>query len=506
MHKAIWLVTMLIAIGITNIASSVAPIQQDWSSSVEGTLPRTEIPMRFDSLLGRHVIISVKVGKAPMSAFLVDTGSVPPCVLFKDTATESGIELTSQTGTMTPSNIQGYVSKQFTAAIKTMTGQQEVIISNAVVQDVNADPVSGGNVHGTIGAPMLFAFGAAFDFGRGMLILNPGHAPADWGSPLAELPITERNGQYRVPIRAGDYTYDALIDTGAALTCLIPEVSSKLTVTSAAIQTVFLPGTSRKGSFRALRVRGLKLGAVDAGDLLVVSDLELPHTKAVGNILGLNVLARYRVFLDPVRHILGLYPPAPGTLLPGLPGAPCLWVKDTPSGCVVSEVIGDQPAASTGIAAGDIVVSIDGRNVEKLSVGDVTELLVGFAGTRAQVTYKRAGHIETATYVRPSLLPDTVPWGGQLMGFSLSSQTDGRINVFTVASGSPAEKAGLRPGCYLRAIGDLRLTDKNQDSFLAAIGKAVALGRVQLTWEPLAGPPEKTAVLISGPPAPSSDH
>lgn len=506
MHKAVWLAAMVIATGTTGTASFAGPLQEGWSSEVEGTLPRTEIPMHFDPLLGRRIVISARIGKAPMSKFLVDTGCTGPCVLDKETANESGVQLSGEHQTVQPGNVNGHLSNKLSMAIMTTAGQQEVIIGAAFVQDADAGPVSSENVHGIIGASMLFAYGAAFDFGRGMFILNPGHAPADWGAPIAELPVTERNGQYRVPIRAGNQTYEAVIDTGSPLTCRVPEVASKLTVASAGVQTVLLPGTSRKGYFRGLRVRGLKLGTADIGNLLVVSDPKLPYTNAVGNVLGLDVLARYRVFLDPVRHVLALYVPAPGTLLPGLPGEPCLWVKDTSSGCVVSEVIGDQPAAHTGIAVGDFVASVDGRNVEKLSAGDVTELLLGFAGTRAQVTYKRAGRTATATFVRPSVLPDTVPWSGRLIGFSLSPQSDSRIRVATVDAGSPAEKAGIQPGSYVLAVGGMRLTDKNQDAFITALREATASGRIQLTWEPIAGPPEKTAVLIPGPPAPSSGH
>jgi carboxyl-terminal processing protease len=73
-----------------------------------------------------------------------------------------------------------------------------------------------------------------------------------------------------------------------------------------------------------------------------------------------------------------------------------LTVRDTPSG---------HPAAAAGIAPGDEILLIDGRDVRNLSPDAVHRLLQGDVGTTVNLTVLRRGKIERIAVERAPLAP-----------------------------------------------------------------------------------------------------
>lgn len=127
-------------------------------------------------------------------------------------------------------------------------------------------------------------------------------------------------------------------------------------------------------------------------------------------------------------------------------------------GMLVSEVYPGTPAAKSGIRAGDIIVSMDGRTV----AGKDDYLTRLFNVTKAEsltMTVLREGR-----RIRQTLRPQVLDKGMALelvrtrWGFDLADQSRGSgAEVTDIAPGSAAAKLGLRQGDIIHQIGNLRL-------------------------------------------------
>lgn len=125
-------------------------------------------------------------------------------------------------------------------------------------------------------------------------------------------------------------------------------------------------------------------------------------------------------------------------------------------GAVVVRVIDGSPAADAGIEMGDIVVSINGVEVDQR--GAVRDALAGAEpGDSLTVVYVSDGDTETATVVvgDPDDRPEPparedVPWTGVRLE-RRSADAEGAV-VRMVIAGSPADDAGLAAGDVITEI------------------------------------------------------
>ncbi len=119
-----------------------------------------------------------------------------------------------------------------------------------------------------------------------------------------------------------------------------------------------------------------------------------------------------------------------------------LWIAGLPTlgAPVVGSVEEGLSAAASGVTAGDLIVSVDGRQVESWS--DVQEAL-DEAGVEADLVVERDGR--TVTIPLSLQDPDGEPADLGLTPFVPAVVGD-------VMSGSPADRAGLRPGDRLVRI------------------------------------------------------
>jgi C-terminal processing protease CtpA/Prc len=75
------------------------------------------------------------------------------------------------------------------------------------------------------------------------------------------------------------------------------------------------------------------------------------------------------------------------------------------AGARVTRVLAGSPAATVGVAVGDRVLAIDGRNADQATATSLFEALAGPAGTPVSLRVRRAGGEErTIKLVRALLL------------------------------------------------------------------------------------------------------
>ncbi len=58
---------------------------------------------------------------------------------------------------------------------------------------------------------------------------------------------------------------------------------------------------------------------------------------------------------------------------------------------VITSIIPGGPASRTDLKAGDVIIGVDGRSIEGMSLGHVVKLIKGPAGTKVKLTVKRPG-------------------------------------------------------------------------------------------------------------------
>jgi serine protease Do len=159
-----------------------------------------------------------------------------------------------------------------------------------------------------------------------------------------------------------------------------------------------------------------------------------------------------------------------------------------PRGALVTGVEKDQPAEKAGVEAGDIILKVDGRVVEKN--GDLPRLVGGLKpGARATLQVFRRGGTKDLTVTiaefeaerpvrRAGSEPGAVPPAAAktALGLTVSDLTDAQKRELRLKGGvrvdaveGPASRAGVREGDIILAMDNADVVDAKQ--FAAAAGK-----------------------------------
>jgi len=81
---------------------------------------------------------------------------------------------------------------------------------------------------------------------------------------------------------------------------------------------------------------------------------------------------------------------------------------------VISNPYEGWPAAKSGLMAGDILIEIDGRNVEQLNSEQVSDMLTGAPGTTVKIKIKRENELIEKSVVREEIKLSPVPYKGMV--------------------------------------------------------------------------------------------
>lgn len=156
-----------------------------------------------------------------------------------------------------------------------------------------------------------------------------------------------------------------------------------------------------------------------------------------------TALAEYRTTATAIKVAQELSGPARSTGLSSWVG---IGVESTKSGLTIKEIVPGSPAATIGAKPGDIIKSVN--KVEPKTVTDFRDLLMANPpGSVLAINVARKGKTQTLTITttansRPMSISDELP----VAGLTLGDTADEGLQVRRVQPGSPAAKAGLRPG------------------------------------------------------------
>jgi len=115
-------------------------------------------------------------------------------------------------------------------------------------------------------------------------------------------------------------------------------------------------------------------------------------------------------------------------------------VESVKEGLVIQFVLKDSPADSVGLKAGDIIVSIDGKSIEGISLEEATAMIKGPEGTRVAIRIKRDNKYLDYIIVRKKIEMPTV--------FGAVTGSTGVIGIISFGSNTAKE--------FVEVVGMLR--------------------------------------------------
>jgi S1-C subfamily serine protease len=132
---------------------------------------------------------------------------------------------------------------------------------------------------------------------------------------------------------------------------------------------------------------------------------------------------------------------------------------DTEQGILVARVLQDSAAARSGVVRGDILLEIDGQEVN--SARDLHQLLAGYdAGATVEMTVQHGDEVRSLTVTlgeEETPLLGLVPCRDLIGAYSHSSITPG-ATIHEIIPGGPAEQAGLQVGDVIVTVDGQALT------------------------------------------------
>ena len=182
---------------------------------------------------------------------------------------------------------------------------------------------------------------------------------------------------------------------------------------------------------------------------------------------------------------------------------------DEPNGAIVVQVIEDTPAERAGFQQGDVVLSVNGDEVEDnrdltrriggLRPGDPTDFIVWRDGREELITATLdLREDQTAVAEEPELPPGKD--GGQpqpeeaLPGVSLLPSQDGEgVSVVAVLSGSEAEEKLIRPGSIILTVSGTAVSTPSEVAALVTEAEEEGLNAVLLLLQE--GPQQRFVAL-----------
>jgi hypothetical protein len=247
--------------------------------------------------------------------------------------------------------------------------------------------VAGGRpVDGIIGFEVLARFVTTFDYEHRVVVLSlPGSAPPAGGAGVIPFVFDDHQPQFACTI--DDVASQCTLDTGArdSITLLSPFVAAHPQIVPGALTSETVTGFGFGGP--AMGKLG-RLSSVGIGPFVVphvVADFSTQTQGAfaapfIAANVGGNLLKRFKVVLDYGASTMTLQPNALFDK-PDFYERAGLFLINRAGLKYVYNVRPGSPAAAAGMVKGDVIKTVDGRNVSVVSLEEVRNTFMEPAGT-----------------------------------------------------------------------------------------------------------------------------
>lgn len=303
----------------------------------------------------------------------------------------------------------------------------DVPVVTSTLSPASPDPAF--SLGGLVGCPLLCNTVASFNYRDAVMTIGDSPQISGVGADTA-IPFDFEGGgttfqvngksvdlpQSRVVVNVDleGQTYRMIVDTGATsitvgesvLAILASDGRKKLD--SGSLQTA----GNGASSATYTRAKKVTVGGVSVQDVVVVHDsafdrnlqtIDVETGDAIFGSLGGSFLEHFAVTIDYPNHMLHLAPYTDTSFIVDAGRAVGFSVKTAieKQGAVVSSVLAGSQAEALGIAAGDVVTSVDGTAVTGLSFSEIQVLLSGAVGSTKSVTFGSAAKNANQTLTVP---------------------------------------------------------------------------------------------------------
>lgn len=341
------------------------------------------VAVRGVEIFDRIVYFPVTVnGKGPLT-FVLDTGAGELCAIDDAKANELGFRSKpiGQGGGAGEERVTFGLADSMTIALPGLAFENRPLL---------VFPVSRMDVHwgkrkdGMFGGDLLSTLVTEIDYARERVVFHDA-AKYEHPGPGETIPIF-KFGNYlmieaKVLLHGSDKPVDAvfLLDTGVRITTFNAPFAAKHALAAQSPRTLsgvsgFGVGGLSKGTFG--RVRGLSIGPFTIDEPVVSFSTDTAGAFAdssFSGILGADFLSRFTLVLDYARSRISLRPngeyDAPSEF--DMLGVRFSHEGDAFDVHTVFSVYDGSPAAEAGLAKGDVLVSIDGRDAKTFTREDL---------------------------------------------------------------------------------------------------------------------------------------
>ncbi|MDN5279552.1 MAG: serine protease Do [Clostridiales bacterium] len=216
------------------------------------------------------------------------------------------------------------------------------------------------------------------------------------------------------------------------------------------------------------------------GELIGINTAIIPYGQGIGFAIPVNLAKRIVGDLMAYGKVKKAFL---GVTVQKLTPELAAYFEVPEKGVLVTDVVEDSPADKAGIVPGDVIIAIEDKNIDTLSdfQNSLEEHRVGETATIKIFRKGREGICKVVFKENPAeknalgvLVKKITPELEKK--FSLFV-TQGCV-IHAVATGSPADNAGLRPGDVIQQINRVRVG--NEDEFAAALKESEKAGTMVL--------------------------
>ena len=320
--------------------------------------------------MSNYLVVQAKWDKHGPYHFLVDTGASVTLI-----SPELAKRYVAKNAPPTDTPLVRVKSADGETALLTATTLRRIELGGARFENVQAliydcaaiSAHLGVQIDGILGFPLFRETLLTLDYPNSRLVLQPrSAAPLLPGTPIA---FNNERKTPIIPLRLGDQTFVALIDSGSDAT---------LSLNPVGLQPVFDVAPRPGATVATLSGdREQRIGRLAQTLLIGDYPVEKPVVDLTDELtsIGGGILKNFTVTFDQEHSRVTFYRESHAPVVPQPSRSVGLSFSKAPAYWRVASVVPDSPAASAGIQPGDLVTRIDGVSVAHWDIGRYQQLV-----------------------------------------------------------------------------------------------------------------------------------
>jgi predicted aspartyl protease len=220
-----------------------------------------------------------------------------------------------------------------------------------------------------LGADVLSQVALFVDRDNLTLMVIPNNAKANGANWTAPLRFQQPGNLIMTNLSVDGHPMTVKFDTGAQDELILRDVKwAEIVPPTARVTTLAGADAAGPSVVSLVRLNDVRIGDKSIGDAIATRVSSASSTGQSDGILGMGILSRYTLFLNPQTGVMVLtepkkpVPPRRETMV-GIQGVP------TDDGLAIAYVMAHSPAEAAGLKAGDRICTIDGQTVRAAWVG-----------------------------------------------------------------------------------------------------------------------------------------